>query len=126
MLNRGLAEAQRALDEFKVRYDAIAAQITGDGQEKTGKSTMLLKAAILKKSQLSKEVDEITKQIEEYKANATSLVDYHLIGTGIIYSGTKLVIGPHTMNVHTDYSNSKFYAGQDGIVFGPVLPSDIV
>ena len=86
---------------------------------------MLIKASIVKKSKLTQAIEEITHQIEQYRKNATSLIDYNVIGTGVIYPGTKITIGPYSMNINNEFSNSKFYPDQNGIVFGPVLPSDV-
>lgn len=122
VLKRKLAEAQKELDEFMGKYTALTQQIALGG----GNSNMLLKASIMKKSQLSEAVDAIKKEIGSIEQKTNNLVDFNIVGLSIIYPGTKMSIGPHTTNIQNEYSNTKFYADQERIVSGPVLPSDTV
>ncbi len=123
-LNRKLAEAQKTLDEFTEQYTALKQQISLNGQPGMERTNMLLKASIMKKSQLNEAVQSLKKQISSLEQKTNSLVDFHVVGVGIIYPGTKMSIGPHTTNIQNEYSNTKFYADQERIVSGPVLPSD--
>jgi Predicted polymerase, most proteins contain PALM domain, HD hydrolase domain and Zn-ribbon domain len=124
VLNQKLANAQKELDEFQKTYENLTAQLRQSGQS-SEKSKLLLKSSILKKSQLTEAVEGIKKQVESFNKKANSLIDFNVVGTGIIYPGTKISIGPYSMNINTEYSNTKFYADQERIIFGPVLPSDI-
>lgn len=125
-LNARLEAAQQELDDFREKYEVLTAQLNESGQAGTERGHMLIKASIMKKAQLTEKVEEIKKQVETAKENASTLIDYSVIATGVVYPGTKITIGIHSMNVVNEYSNSKFYADQERIVFGPVLPSDII
>ncbi|HHV31941.1 MAG: DUF342 domain-containing protein [Ruminococcaceae bacterium] len=125
VLNQKLANAQQELEAFTKGYEVLLEQLAQSGQTGSESGKMLIKASIVKKSKLTQAIEEITHQIEQYRKNATSLIDYNVIGTGVIYPGTKITIGPYSMNINNEFSNSKFYPDQNGIVFGPVLPSDV-
>lgn len=125
-LNHKLAEAQKALDEFTEQYTALTQQIPLNGQPGMERANLLLKASIMKKGQLNEAVQTIKKQISNLQQKTSNLIDFNIIGLGIVYPGTKMSIGPHTTNIQNEYSNTKFYADQERIVSGPVLPSDIV
>ena len=86
----------------------------------------MIKMAIIKKGKLAGAVNNIKKQINEEKKKADCLIDFNITGLGIVYPGTKMTIGPFTMNIQNENSNMKFYADQEHIVIGLVLPSDIL
>ncbi len=125
-LNLKLSAAQKALEEFQEQFQTLTQQISANGQQSPERGKLLLKASIMKKSQLSEAVEQIKKQIKDLEEKTASLVDFNIVGLGIIYPGTKMSIGPHTTNIQNEYSNTKFYADPERIVFGPVLPSDAV
>lgn len=124
-LNLRLEQAQKELEEFQGTYTALVQQLSESGQQGSERGKLLLKASIVKKSKLTEAVESIKKQISSLQQKTANLIDYNIVGQGIIYPGTKMVIGPHTINIQSEYSNMKFYADQERIVFGPVLPSDI-
>jgi uncharacterized protein (DUF342 family) len=121
-----LAEAENRLNEYQEKFSELTKQITQNGQKNSEQGNRLIKSAIFEKSRLTETVNNIKKQIKEAQAKNQSLMDFNITGTGIIYPGTKMTIGPFTLNVQTETSNMKFYVDQDHIVFGPVLPSDMV
>lgn len=122
-LEEKLAKAQAELDTFEEGYELLKAQFSRDGNENGGGA--LFKSAILKKTKLSEAVESAKAEIRAYQEKVSKLIDYHILGTGVIYPGTKLVIGLYTLNVSSEYSSTKFYADQERIVFGPILPSDL-
>jgi len=125
-LNQQLAAAQKELDDFSEQYKALTQQLSQNGQQGSERGKLLLKASIMRKGKLFETVESIKKQITDLKQKTEKLTDYNIVGLGIIYPNTKMAIGPHTLNIQNEYSNMKFYADQEQIVFGPVLPSDVV
>jgi uncharacterized protein (DUF342 family) len=125
-LNVMLEQAESKLNAYQERFSEITKQITQSGQKNTDQGNLLIKSAIIEKTRLTEEVNQIKKQIKEAQEKNTSLMDFCIIGIGIVYPGTRITIGPFTMNVQSEYSNMRFYANQEQIIFGPVLPSDIV
>lgn len=125
-LNALLAQAENRLNEYQEKFSELTKQITQDGQKNTEQGNQLVKSAILKKGKLTEAVNQIQNQIKEAKEKNQSLMDFSIIGVGIVYPGTRITIGPFTMNVQSEYSNMRFYADQEHILFGPVLPSDQV
>jgi uncharacterized protein (DUF342 family) len=121
-LEAKLSKAQKAQADFQEQFSNLMKQISIKGQ----KDSLLMKAAIIKKGQLSDAVEDITAKIKKASELKSNLVDYKIVGTNIIYAGTKMTIGPYTMNLDNDYSHTKFYASSENIVVAPILPSDIV
>ena len=121
-----LLEAQKELDDFQEKFMALTQQLSSAGQRSSERGNLLLKASIMKKSQLTDKVELIKKQISSLEEKTANLIDFNVIGQSIIYPGTKLTIGPYTLNIQSEYSNTKFYANQEQIVSGPVLPSDAI
>jgi uncharacterized protein (DUF342 family) len=121
-LESKLSKATAALETFQQQFAVLAKQLSG--QDDAQKSNMLIKAALIKKNRLSREVEDLKSKLKTVSELKNSLVDYKIIGTRIIYSGTKITIGPHIMNLNDDYSNSKFYAVSQNIVIAPILSSD--
>jgi uncharacterized protein (DUF342 family) len=125
-LNARLAEAENKLNEYQEKFSELTKQISQSGQKNSEQGNRLVKMAILKKGKLTDEINQIKKQIKEAQERNQSLMEFSVVGLGIIYPGTKITIGPFTMNVQNEYSNMRFYADQERIVFGPVLPSDLI
>jgi Predicted polymerase, most proteins contain PALM domain, HD hydrolase domain and Zn-ribbon domain len=125
-LNALLAQAENRLNEYQEKFSELTKQITLNGQKNSEQGNRLIKSAIFEKGRLTEAVNQIKKQIKEAQEKNQSLMDFNITGTGIVYPGTRMTIGPFTLNVQTESSNVKFYANQERIVFGPVLPSDMV
>nr|WP_319488390.1 FapA family protein [uncultured Caproiciproducens sp.] len=118
-------QAQNELEDFTNKFANLTSQSFLNGQKDTGKQSLIIKAAIVKKAQLTEAVKSIDEKIQKLKDIKNDLSDYKIVGSSIVYTGTKMTIGPFNININNDYSNTKFYAGPDGIVFAPVLPSDL-
>ncbi|MBW7573371.1 FapA family protein [Caproiciproducens faecalis] len=118
-------QAQNELEAFQKKFTEITAQANLIGHSDSGRENLMMKAALMKKIQLNEAVKAIEANIQKTKETQSQLFDYKIVGSSIIYTGTKIVIGPFTMNINNDYSNTKFHAGPDGIVSAPVLPSDL-
>jgi uncharacterized protein len=125
-LNTKLLEAQNELNDYQGKFSVLTKQISLSGQRNSEDGNRMIKAAIFKKGQLAEAVNQIKKQISKAKEKTASLIDFNITGLGIVYPGTKMTIGPFTMNIQNENSNMKFYADQEHIVVGLVLPSDIV
>lgn len=125
-LNNQLLEAENELNAYQEKFSELTKQITLSGQKNSEQGNKAIKSAIMKKSKLTEEVNRIKKKIKEAQAKNQSLMDFNIIGVGVVYPGTRMTIGPFTLNVQNENSNMKFYADQEHIVLGPVLPSDIV
>ncbi len=123
-LNARLQEAQGRLDEYQAKFEEMTKQISLSGQKNTERGNLMIKSAIYRKSKYVEEVNKIQKQIQDAQIKTNSLMDFNITGVGIVYPGTKITIGPFTMNVMNEYSHMKFYAGADRIASGPMLPSD--
>lgn len=123
-LNAMLEEVEKRLNEYQEKFSEITKQITQNDQKNTEQENQLVKAAILKKTKLTEAVNQIKKQIKEAQERNTSLMDFCVIGVGVVYPGTRITIGPYTLNMQSEYNNMRFYADQERVVFGPVLPSD--
>lgn len=121
-----LSKATAALETFRQQFAVLKKQLSEMDQQDSQRNGMLIKAGIVKQSRLAQEVEALKIELKDASELKNKLVDYKVIGTNIIYSGTKMTIGPHTMNLNNDYSNSKFYAVLQNIVIAPVLSSDIV
>ena len=112
-------QAQNELEDFQKKFADLASS------NNSGRENLLIKAAIMKKVQLGEAVKAIEAKIQNLKETTNELSDYKIVGSSIVYTGTKMTIGPFNININNDYSNTKFYAGPEGIVFAPVLPSDL-
>jgi uncharacterized protein (DUF342 family) len=123
-LNAKLQEAQGKLEEYQAKFEEITKQISLNGQKNTEQGNLMIKSAIYRKSKYVEAVNKIQKQIQEAQQKTNSLMDFNITGAGVVYPGTKITIGPFTMNVQNENSHMKFYAGTDHIVIGPMLPSD--
>lgn len=121
-LENKLVKAQTAQQDFQEQFSILTKQISFSGQ----KDSLLMKAAIIKKSQLTEAVEVIKTKLKKAAEMKNNLVDYKIIGTNIVYAGTKMTIGPHTITLNNDNSNTKFYPTSNEIVLAPILPSDIV
>lgn len=124
-LNNKLREAQSELEAYQEKFAELTKQIALSGERSTQRGNLRIKAAIFKKGQLVEAVDQIKKEISKEKERAANLIDFNVTGIGVVYPGTKITIGPYTMNVQNENSNMKFHPDQEHIVIGPVLPSDI-
>ena len=118
-------QAQNELTDFQKRFADLTAQSPINSKNDTGRESLIIKAALMKKIQLSEAVKAIEAKIQKLKEAKNELSDYKIVGSSIVYTGTKMTIGPFNININNDYSNTKFYAGPEGIVFAPVLPSDM-
>ena len=118
-------QAQNEFEEFQKRFAELTAQASLGSRKDSNRENLMVKAAMMRKFQLGEAVKAIDTKIQKLKEAKNELSDYKIVGISIIYTGTKLTIGPFNMNINNDYSNTKFYAGPDGIVFAPVLPSDL-
>jgi len=125
-LENELLKAQTALKDFQEQFLILSKQVLFHGQNDAQKQGLLMKAATLKKSQLTEAVEVIKARLKKASEVKNNLTDYKIIGTNIVYAGTKMTIGPHTVNLNDDNSNTKFYATSEKIVLAPVLPSDIM
>lgn len=112
-------QAQNELEDFQKKFAGLASS------NNAGRENLLIKAAIMKKVQLGEAVKAIEAKIQNLKETTNELSDYKIVGSSIVYTGTKMTIGPFNININNDYSNTKFYAGPEGIVMAPVLPSDL-
>ena len=119
-----LMEAQNELKSYQEEFALLTKQISLNGQRHSEAGNKTIKMAIIKKGRLAGAVNEIKKQINEEKKKADCLIDFNITGLGIVYPGTKMTIGPFTMNIQNENSSMKFYADQEHIVTGLVLPSD--
>ncbi|TQI65465.1 FapA family protein [Clostridium sp. KNHs216] len=116
------AQAQNEFEEFQKKF----AELTSlGGRNDSGRENLMVKAALMKKIQMGEAIKAIDAKIQKLKETKNQLSDYKIVGTSIIYIGTKMTIGPFIMNINNDYSNTKFYAGPEGIVSAPVLLSDL-
>lgn len=120
-----LVEAQSALQEYQEQFTNLTKQLAMSGKSSTQTGSLLMKSAITKKGKLTEEVELLKAEIKKVSEVNTNLIDYKIVGAGIVYSGTKIIIGPYTINVNQDNSNTKFYVNTGEIVFAPVLPSDM-
>jgi uncharacterized protein len=125
-LNSRLAEAQKEFDDYQQKFSDLTKQIWSAGQKNTEQGNRMIKAGILKKGRLNEVINQIKKQISKAQEESASLMDFNITGIGIVYPGTKITIGPFTMNVQNENSNMKFYPNQEHIVTGPILPSDVI
>ncbi len=124
-LQNKLLEAQKALQDFQEQFSNLTKQLAISGKKDTQTGNLLMKSAIAKKGQFINAVELLKSEIKKASEVKNNLTDYKIVGSGIVYSGTKITIGPYTMNINDDYSNTKFYASTEKIVIAPVLPSDI-
>jgi hypothetical protein len=124
-LQRKLTDAEKTYDDFQKNFSNLASTIP-IGKRATGKDSMIIKTAIIRKSQLAGEVKSLKEKVRKLSEKKNNLTDFKIIGLSYIYTGTKMKIGPYKLNINNDYSNTKFYANNNEIVFAPVLPSDIV
>ncbi|MDF2631771.1 MAG: hypothetical protein K0Q85_367 [Caproiciproducens sp.] len=125
-LENKLLKAQMALKDFQEQFATLSKQVSFNGQNDAQKESLLMKAAIVKKSQLTEAVEVIKAKLKKASEVKNNLTDYKIVGTNIVYAGTKMTIGPHTVNMDNDNSNTKFYATSEKIVLAPVLPSDVI
>lgn len=124
-LQSKLVEAQNELQEYQEQFSNLGKQLSMSGKQNMQTGSLLMKAAIIKKSKLFEAVELLKIEIEKASEVNNNLSDYKIIGVGIVYSGTKITIGPYIINLNNDNSNTKFYASTEKIVLAPVLPSDI-
>ena len=124
-LENKLLEAQNALQEYQEQFDNLTKQLAASGKSGTQTGSLLFKSAIAKKSKLVEAVELLKTEIKKASEANLNLIDYKIVGAGIVYSGTKIIIGPYTINLNQDNSNTKFYSNSGEIVFAPVLPSDM-
>jgi Predicted polymerase, most proteins contain PALM domain, HD hydrolase domain and Zn-ribbon domain len=118
-------QAQHEFEEFQSKYLELTAQASLRGRSDSGRENLIVKAALMRKVQLGEAIKAIDAKIQKLKETKNELSDYKIVGSSIIYIGTKMTIGPFIMNINNDYSNTKFYAGPEGIVSAPVLLSDL-
>lgn len=123
-LEQQLTNAENALEDFQNKFSELRAQIKADSQLNPEQKNQMIKAAILKKAKMAEEIQEIKDKIKLTDEKRTSLSQFKIVGTGVVYIGTKMSIGPYNLTLTADYSNTKFYINSDQIVFNPVLPSD--
>lgn len=123
-LQQKLAQKEEELQEFQEQYTKLMQQISENGQMNSERGKLLIKSSVLKKSKMVESLEQLKSKVSNMEKEMANLIDFHIIGSGITYPGTKIVIGPFTYNVHNECSNTKFHADQNGVVLGPVLPSD--
>ena len=68
-----------------------------------------------KKSYISEKIAACEMQIKQTQENAVRVTDFKIIAKGIIYSGTKVHIGPYIDTVDVDTSFSKYYITHNGL-----------
>lgn len=95
------------------------------GKGDTARIQSALKNLILQKGRNAETVHNLKKQIQEAQARQASYMDFHVAGIHTIYAGTKIAIGNFTQLLNNDYSYTKFYSEREGLVNGPLMPSDI-
>lgn len=123
-LKEELVRAEKELADFMEKYDALSRQIAEITQSAPERGRLMFKASVIKKNQLTETTEQLKQKVNETESKVAELIDFHILGFGIVFPGTKISIGPFSMNIQSEYSNTKFHANQDGIVAGPVLPSD--
>lgn len=118
-------ELQDALQSLQEKITALTSTFSSNQQANNDRGRMVLKAAMLKKGQIMAAIESIEKEIKAAEEQTLQLSDYKVVASGIAYTGVKLEIGPYSMQLMQENSNTKFYANRDHIVFAPVLPSDM-
>ena len=68
-----------------------------------------------KKSYISEKIATCEMQIQQTKDNSVRVSDFKIMAKGIIYSGTKIHIGPYIDTVDVDTSFSKYYITHNGL-----------
>ena len=68
-----------------------------------------------KKSYISEKIATCEMQIQQIKDNSVRVSDFKIVAKGIIYSGTKIHIGPYIDTVDVDTSFSKYYITHNGL-----------
>ena len=118
-------EKEREKEEtLRKQIDLLSKVISTTGRH-LGKAKLMLRQLLENEKNSAAQIQELEKKAAlEEKMKSESPADYNIIGLKVIYAGTRLLIGNFTMDLTNDYSNTKFYAGKDQIVQGPVLPSD--
>lgn len=122
-LHRKLGIARKGAEKLQ----ALIADLTkpnNEAQEKTQREKDTLKAAITKKAQFSALIGMLEKSIQKKEDAKQTFADFKVICMGITYPATKLTIANFVMNINNEYSNTKFYADGEHIVFAQILPSD--
>ena len=123
-LEQQLTNAKNDLEDFQSKFADLRAQIRADNQMEPEKQSQMIKAAIIKKAKMADEVQNIKDKLKIAGEKKNSLSEFKIVGSSVVYIGTKMSIGPFNLTLMNDYSNMKFYANADEIVFSPVLPSD--
>lgn len=125
ILTRQIESVKQELSDFDRNYQTLSQQFITKHPPDGGPSFKMIQAAAeKKKDQYHKLVQELESKLNESRQSLNSFLDFHVIATGIIFPGTKIVISNSTYNVVKETSNAKFYLNFEGITFGPVLPSD--
>jgi len=121
-LQRKLSIAQKGSQ--KLEEQIVELTKNASSEERSPQDRFALKTAITKKSQFAALVELLQKNIKELEEAQHTFADFQIIGVKIIYPGTKINIANYYFNIENEYSNTKFYADTEHIVFAPILPSD--
>lgn len=125
-----VGETGEALSELRsqmAQLDAAVETLEGHQAQLMRAGTVnqdIIRALIKKKNTIVLRRNELQSFIEREENRSNELEHFKVIALSRAFPEVRIAIGPYTQVLETEYSNSKFYAGQEGIVFAPILPSD--
>lgn len=124
-LKREIKQTEENINSLHEKLIMLKDRIAKHGQNE--KDAAVFKILLTQKSQQGALLSELNKEMEEIKEKQLSFdfSDMKIIAKSVMHPGVKLSVGPFTMYIDKDFSASKFYAGEDGIEFGPITPADM-
>lgn len=93
--------------------------------KKSPENERLYKLLVIKKSEISRSINELKTSILELDNDNKKISDHKIVCSGIIYGNTRIAIGWLKLVVREDLSYSKLYNDGNDIQISPLLPSDM-
>jgi uncharacterized protein (DUF342 family) len=93
--------------------------------KKSPENERLYKLLIIKKSEVSRAINDLKTSILELDNDNKKITDHKVVCSGVIYANTRITIGWLRLIVREDLSYSKLYNDGNDIQITALLPSDM-
>lgn len=119
-INDEIRLKEKEISELNDKIDFVTPYI-----KKSPENERLYKLMVLKKSEISRSINELKTSILELDNDSKKITDHKIVCSGIMYANTRIAIGWLRLVVREDLSYSKFYNDGNEIQISPLLPSDM-
>lgn len=119
-INAEIKLKEKEISELNDKIDFVTPYI-----KKSPENERLYKLMVLKKSEVSRSINELKTSILELDNDNKKITDHKIVCSGIMYANTRISIGWLRFVVRDDLSYSKLYNDGNEIQISPLLPSDM-